>query len=199
NKPFITESDRMIVPLYSDGFSFSLMAFTDNWGETWDFSNPLVGAGNIQAAIAQAENGDLVAYMRDNGPAPKRLHISRSTDNGMTWGPVRDSSLPNPGAAADIVTLDSGDWILINNDTEDGRHRLTVALSEDDGKTWSYEKIIELDQSDEPTTAHYPAIIQADDGSIHVTYSYHRPGSYADERKTIKYATFSPGWLKSSN
>lgn len=199
NKPFITDSHRMIVPLYSDGFSFSLMAYTDNWGETWEFSNPLVGAGNIQPAIARSENGDLVAYMRDNGPPPNRLHMSRSTDNGKTWGPVRDSSLLNPGAAADIVTLRSGDWILINNDTEDGRHRLSVVLSENGGKTWPFEKVIELDKGDEPTTAHYPAIVQAEDGSIHVTYSYHRPGYYGDERKTIKYATFGLEWLKSSN
>ncbi|HET6568269.1 MAG TPA: exo-alpha-sialidase, partial [Rhodothermales bacterium] len=42
NQPFITDSGRMIVPLYSDGFSFSLMAYTDDSGETWKFSEPLV-------------------------------------------------------------------------------------------------------------------------------------------------------------
>jgi len=32
--PFILEGKRLIVPLYSDGFSFSLMAITDDWGKT---------------------------------------------------------------------------------------------------------------------------------------------------------------------
>src|SRR5690606_33063501 len=41
-QPFITASGRIIVPLYSDGFSFSLMAYTDDGGEHWRFSNPLV-------------------------------------------------------------------------------------------------------------------------------------------------------------
>src|SRR5688572_7686022 len=33
--PFILENKRLIVPLYSDGFSFSLMAITDDWGQSW--------------------------------------------------------------------------------------------------------------------------------------------------------------------
>lgn len=42
----------MIVPLYSDGFSISIMAYTDDWGENWKASTPFVGAGNIQPSIA---------------------------------------------------------------------------------------------------------------------------------------------------
>ena len=62
------------MPLYSDGFSFSLMAITDDWGATWKTSTPLVGFGNIQPSLARKKDGTLVAYMRDNGPPPKRLH-----------------------------------------------------------------------------------------------------------------------------
>ena len=65
---------------------------------------PQGGAGNIQPSIARAPSGELVAYMRDNGPPPKRLHLSRSSDDGATWGPVHDSGIANPGSAADIVT-----------------------------------------------------------------------------------------------
>lgn len=196
NKPVVTRSGRMIVPLYSDGFSFSLMAYTDDWGKTWQFSDPLVGAGSIQPAIAQTTGGELVAYMRDNGPAPKRLHVSRSTDEGETWSMVKDAELPNPGAAADIVTLDNGHWVLIYNDTEDGRHSLAVALSEDGGQTWLWKRRIERDESGDPRTAHYPAIIQGRDGRLHVSYSYHLPRQDGAERKTIKYAVFSASWIK---
>ncbi|KPK44676.1 MAG: hypothetical protein AMJ65_02355, partial [Phycisphaerae bacterium SG8_4] len=104
NKAVITDENRIIVPLYSDGFSFSLMAITDNGGKTWQFSEPLVAPGNIQASIAKKADGTLVAYMRDNGPPPKRLHMSTSEDKGLTWSPVRDSELPNPGSGADVVT-----------------------------------------------------------------------------------------------
>ena len=84
NKAILVDGKRLIVPLYSDGFSFSLRARTDAGGPTWRFGEPLVAAGNIQPSIAKQADGTLVAYMRDNGPAPKRLHISTSKDKGLT-------------------------------------------------------------------------------------------------------------------
>ena len=190
HKPVFTKTGRMIVPLYSDGFSFSLMAYTDDLGGSWKFSTPLVGPGNIQPAIAQTKSGELVAYMRDNGGAPKRLHISRSADNGKTWSYVTDTDRPNPGAGADIVTLKNGHWVLIYNDQENGRNKLAVALSEDEGKTWGWKKLIE----DGPTTlsAHYPAIVQGKDGLLQISYSY-----FTDKGKTIKYAVLNEAWIKS--
>lgn len=135
NKAVIVDENRMIIPLYSDGFSFSLMAITDDGGNTWQFSEPLVGGGNIQPSIAKKTDSTLVAYMRDNGPAPKRLHISSSQDKGLTWSPVRDSELPNPGSGADLVTLRNRHWVLAYNDTENGRHSLAISISTNEGKT----------------------------------------------------------------
>jgi hypothetical protein len=86
------DGNRLIVPLYSDGFSFSLMAISDDWGASWKTSTPIVGFGNIQPSLARKKDGTLAAYMRDNGPAPKRLHISRSLDRGDTWSSVEDST-----------------------------------------------------------------------------------------------------------
>lgn len=189
NKPFFTRSGRMIVPLYSDGFSFSLMAYTDDGGENWRTSTPLVGAGNIQPAIAESASGELVAYMRDNGPPPKRLHVSRSRDQGQTWSQVQDSELPNSGTACDIVTLPNGNWVLINNDTESGRGRLTVSLSEDAGKTWRYHRRL---MDDPVVRSHYPAIIVGTHGWLHVSFSHFA----ADDQKSIKHATFNEAWIK---
>lgn len=197
NKPYITSSGRMIVPLYSDGFSFSLMAFTDDWGESWDFSEPLVGGGNIQPAIAVTKSGTLVAYMRDNGPPPQRLQISRSADKGKTWSPVKDTELLNPGSAADVITLRNGNWVLIYNDLEDGRHKLLVALSEDEGETWPWSRRIEDDQA--PVKAHYPAIIEGADGVLHATYSYFLPDSSQPGQKAIRYVSFTESWIRAGS
>src|SRR5262245_38684771 len=64
--PFVLDDRRLIVPLYSDGFSFSLMAITDDWGKTWKTSAPLVGRGNIQPSIVLKKDGTLFTLMRDN-------------------------------------------------------------------------------------------------------------------------------------
>jgi len=183
--------NRIILPLYSDGFSFSLMAITDDFGKTWQFSEPLVGPGNIQPSIAKKADGTLVAYMRDNGPPPKRLHISESKDNGMTWSPVRDSELPNPGSGADVVTLSNGHWVLAYNDTEKGRHSLAVSISTDEGNSWSYTGHLELDSSGEKLSASYPSIIEGHDGTLHAVYSF----TCRNIGETIKYAQFNEEWV----
>ena len=78
NKAVFIDEERMILPLYSDGFSFSLMAITDDGGKHWQFSEPLVAPGNIKSSISLKKDGTLVAYMRDNGTPPKRLMIIES-------------------------------------------------------------------------------------------------------------------------
>jgi predicted neuraminidase len=173
NKAVVVDKNRIIVPLYSDGFSFSLMAITDNGGKTWQFSEPLVAPGNIQASIAKKRDGTLLAYMRDNGPPPQRLHVSTSKDKGMTWSTVNDSELPNPGSGADLVTLRNGHWVLAYNDTEDGRHSLAVSISTDDGKSWEHTRHLERDMRDRgvATSSAYPFIIQGRDKTLHVVYS----------------------------
>ncbi len=198
NKAVIVEGNRIIVPLYSDGFSFSLMAITDNGGKNWQFSEPLVGPGNIQASIAEKADGTLVAYMRDNGPPPQRLHVSSSKDKGLTWSPVRDSELPNPGSGADVVTLRNGHWALAYNDTEDGRHSLAVSISTDEGRSWQHTRHIERDMRDRQiaTSSGYPSIIQGRDGTLHVVYSYHHKDRKGGPSKTIKYVQFDQKWVK---
>ncbi|UCC99290.1 MAG: exo-alpha-sialidase [Phycisphaerales bacterium] len=196
NKAVIVDNRRMIVPFYSDGFSFSLMAITDDGGKTWQFSEPLVGAGNIQPSIAQKADGTLVAYMRDNGPVPQRLHVSTSNDKGLTWSLVQDSELPNPGSGADVVTLRNGHWVLAYNDTERGRHSLAVSISTDEGRSWPYTRHLERDMRDRQlaTTSAYPSIIQGRDGSLHVVYSYRHGDREGGPSKTIKYVRFNEAW-----
>ncbi|MGH9372213.1 MAG: exo-alpha-sialidase, partial [Vicinamibacterales bacterium] len=207
--PYVLDGSRLIVPLYSDGFSISLMAISDDWGQTWKTSAPLVGRGNIQPSLARKKDGTLIAYMRDNGPPPKRLMISRSTDRGDTWSPVEDSELPNPGAGAEVLVLANGNWALIYNDLERGRHRLAVSLSEDEGRTWRWTRHLEADtdSTDERQLGqyHYPSIIQAADGTLHATYSYFAPAATvkADAegrlpRKAIKHAHFNEAWIKAA-
>lgn len=200
--PFVLNNQRLIVPLYSDGFSFSLMAITDDWGKTWKTSTPLVGRGNIQPSIVQKRDGSLLTLMRDNGPAPKRLHMSTSRDRGETWSSVIDSDLPNPGAGAEIISLRSGHFALIYNDLEQGRHSLAVTISDDEGATWKWKRHLELEPAG-TGEFHYPSIIQARDGSLHASYSYFINDSPITKdaqgrplrSKAIKHAHFNEEWV----
>src|SRR6266540_5559705 len=201
--PLVLDKERLIVPLYSDGFNCSLMAITDDWGKSWHTSAPLIGAGNIQPSVVRRKDGSLLALMRDNGPPPKRLHQSDSRDRGETWSPVTDSELPNPGSGAEVIALANGHWLLICNDTERGRHRLAVWISDDEGRTWNWKRHLESDEpGPEAGAFHYPSVIQSRDGTLHASYSYHlnRPNlSKGDDgqpqAKSIKHAHFNEAWI----
>jgi predicted neuraminidase len=142
--------------------------------------------------------------MRDNGPPPKRLHESESRDRGETWGPVTDSALPNPGSGAEIIALRNGHWVVIGNDTERGRHSLAVQVSDDEGRTWKWKRHLELDpQGPEAGSYSYPSILQARDGTLHATYSFHvnkrarAQGAGGDQAgKSIKHAHFNEAWIR---
>ena len=190
--PIELPSGRMLVPMYSDGFSFSLVAISDDSGSTWYASEPIVGYGNIQPSLVRRRDGSLIAYMRDNGPPPKRILTSTSKDDGLTWTPAEDTQLPNPGASVEAIGLKDGRWLLVYNDLESGRHSLAVSLSDDEGASWKWTRHLESGKG----RYHYPSVIQAKDGSIHVTYSIFVRDEAGKETKSIKHAHFTPDWVR---
>lgn len=92
-----------------------------------------------------------------------------STDGGHSWGPMTATGLPNPSAAIDSVRLTDGRFLLVYNPTQDGRHRLAVAVS-DNGQTWRQTLMLE----DAPGEYSYPAVIQDRNNLVHVTYTWRR-------------------------
>ncbi len=166
------------------------MAVSDDGGETWYASEPLIGFGNIQPAVLERKDGSLVAYMRENGPLDK-IRVCESQDKGLTWGPVGALAIPNPGSGLDAVRLANGNWAMIYNDTQKGRNSLAVSLSEDEGKNWNITRHLE---KHEKGSYHYPAIIQGADGTIHAVYSY-----FVEGGKSMKHAAFNEEWIRAGD
>ncbi len=192
NHPLTLPSGRILLPLYSDGFNLCLMACSDDQGSTWYPSKPIAGLGPIQPTLAQRKEGTLTAFFRDSGDFPKRIQRAESPDEGVTWTITQDTDIPNPSSSLEVRALADGRWILICNDLEDGRNRLGVFLSEDEGKSWATRRYLE-DDADPANAYAYPSIIQAADGRLHATYSFH-----THEGKTIKHVSFSPDWITAS-
>ncbi|RDB03442.1 sialidase family protein [Runella aurantiaca] len=189
-KPMLMENGRIVLPLYSDGYNFSLMAISDDFGTTWKPSLPLVGRGPIQPALAKRKNGNLVAYLRDSGDEPTRVQISESSDKGESWTASLKTDIPNT-ASVEILTLQDGKWAFLGNDIDDGRYRVSLYLSDDEGKTWKWKTRLE-DHARDKGGYSYPCLIQTPDGLLHITYSAH-----ADKNnKSIKYVVVDPKKMK---
>ncbi|MFM1945673.1 MAG: hypothetical protein RI897_4655, partial [Verrucomicrobiota bacterium] len=79
-----------------------------------------------------------------------------------------------------------------------------VKLSEDEGRTWPYRRHLERDEpGPESGRYHYPSLIQAQDGSLHASYSYHLHGKHLPKdvdgdpaAKSIKHAHFNEAWIR---
>src|SRR5262245_62604501 len=125
--------------------------------------------------------------MRENGPL-RKVRVAASKADGLTWGPVGATALPNPGSGLDGVRLASGRWLLVYNDTTKGRNSLAVSLSDDEGKTWKWTRHLERHAGG---SYHYPAVVQGADGTVHVVYSYFVSGG-----KSMKHAAFNEAWIR---
>ncbi len=187
--PTVLPSGRWLLPLYTDTFSCSIVAISDDQGKTWATSGPMIGFGNIQPSLVRKSDGSIAAFMRDNGPN-KKIRMSTSTDEGKTWGPVTDSAFPNPGAGIEAIRLANGHWALVYNDSVKGRHSLALSISDDQAATWKWTRHVERQGVGEGLF-HYPSLLQSRDGRIHVTYT-HRG---AKTGSTIQHAVFNEEWV----
>ncbi|MEX2400934.1 MAG: sialidase family protein [Rhodothermales bacterium] len=142
-------------------------------GRTWTKHGPIGVPGElygvIQPTLWESSPGVVRMLMRATGRigyVPEAV----STDGGRTWSQARPTRLPNPNAGIDVVKLSDGRLVLIYNHTERGRSPIHLAVSSDDGATWSEPLVLEEGQGE----FSYPAVIQAEDGRLHVTYTWRR-------------------------
>ncbi len=91
--------------------------------------------------------------------------------------------LPNPNSGIDAVTLRDGRHLLVYNHTPAGRSPLNVAVSKD-GRKWQAALDLERDQGEYS----YPAVIQAGDGKVHITYTW--------QRQRVRHVTVDPDRLE---
>jgi predicted neuraminidase len=149
-------------------------------GRTWDFVGPVEkgasGLEAIQGSVLFHRDRRLQTLLRTRNGV---LATTWSSDNGQTWSPLEPAGLPNPNSGTDAVTLEDGRHLLVYNNTgplpetptKGLRYPLNVALS-DDGRNW--RMVLTLEDEPKPNGYAYPAVIQASDGLVHITYTWNR-------------------------
>jgi predicted neuraminidase len=145
---------------------------TRDEGRTWFKTPPINDAksvGLIQPALLRTGADGVIALMRSTAG---RVYMARSLDRGVTWTSPEPSVFPNPNSGIDAVTLRDGRHVLVYNPVTEGRGVLAVALS-DDGSNWTRVLTLEEEKGAEFS---YPAVIQTQDGLVHITYTWKRRG-----------------------
>lgn len=171
NKPVALADGRLLCGSSTEDQGWRVhMEWTSDLGKSWQRTAPMeygTRQGAIQPTILQHADGKLQILCRSRGVG--KVLSATSTDQGKTWSPLEPIELPNPNSGIDAVTLRDGRHLLVYNHTPKGRSPLNLAASSD-GKKWSAALVLE----DEPGEYSYPAIIQAPDGLVHITYTWKR-------------------------
>lgn len=176
NKPVQLADGVILCPSSSEHQGWRVhFELTRDLGKTWDVIGPINDGeefGAIQPSILIYASGKMQVLCRSRQSV---IAQSWSIDGGKTWDKMTATKLPNPNAGADAVTLKDGRQLLVYNHTvkrspfPSGRNMLNVAISTD-GVNW--KPVLTLEH--EAGEFSYPAVIQALDGKVHITYTYQR-------------------------
>jgi predicted neuraminidase len=192
DKPVLIGKSKLISPSSTESDGGKLhFEISNDFGKTWRMVGPINDGktyNTIQPTLLKYKDGKLQILARSKSRA---MTESWSNDNGETWSPLVLSSLPNNSSGFDGVTLKDGRQLLVYNhvlppgkESKGARTPLNVAISKD-GKTWYASAILE----DSPISQYsYPAVIQGNDGMVHIVYTW--------RRQKIKYVKVDPSKLE---
>jgi len=184
HRPLQLTSGRLILPAYDEKTWQGVCYLTDDGGKTWRRSGRMVAdSGCIQPAVIEREDGSLHALLRSDGSTPHAWECA-SVDGGETWTPCVPSELQNPNSGADMIKMPSGETIACFNDTPNQRTPLTVALSDDEGRTWKSKRDVE----NEPGEYSYPTLMAGSDRRVQLVYTW--------RRERIRWMSFEPDWVR---
>jgi predicted neuraminidase len=192
NKAVLLEDGSLLCPSSTeyDGWRVH-MESTSDLGKTWTRTEALNDGDTldaIQPTVLFHPNNKLQILCRTKS---NKIYSSWSSDNGKTWSALETIDLPNNNSGIDAVTLADGRHLLVYNhidrsNSKDKRNKLHLAVS-DDGMNWDAVAFLENDE-DKGNEYSYPAIIQTDDGLVHITYTWHR--------ELIKHVVVDPAKIK---
>ena len=139
-----------------------------DFGGRWEKTGPLRPAevAAIQPTILPHANFNLQILCRTKQGF---IAESWSKDAGKNWSALTLTKLPNPNGAIDAVRLKDRRFLLVYNASATERNVLNLAVSRD-GRQWTPGLLLEEGTGE----FSYPAVIQARNGLVHITYSWNR-------------------------
>jgi sialidase-1 len=206
---------RLVFPIYFSnemGHLSCACIYSDDHGKTWhrgaspndgrELDGKVLSARTMdekkqyltESQVIELPNGELRYYLRNHYNL-KRTAVTTSMDGGETWSDVIfDMALIDPTCQSSVLRYpDQGDGkvrVLFSNPADETKRvKGTVRLSEDGGKTWPYNKVIEEGCFD------YSCLTVLENGKIGILYEHIFDESDLNNMD-IRFGTFTLDWLK---
>jgi hypothetical protein len=147
NDAKVTSSGRLIVPfsylMAAPGRLVSACVVSGDGGENWELGEAIdIGqhgdhAGALEPVVVELEEGRIWMLIRTN---LGHFLQAFSEDEGLTWSGPTATQFRSPSSPCHLIRLQSGRLAIIWNNTMQttgSRSSLHMALSEDEGQTWT--------------------------------------------------------------
>ena len=180
---------------------------SDDDGKTWKHSNwiDLGGHGNhdgaMEPTVAELSDGRLLMLIRTN---LDRFWQAFSDDGGRYWRTIQPSTIDASSSSGYLLRLHSGRLVLVWNrlHSEGGavtktsanaraetpaswyREELSLAFSEDDGKSWTKPLLIAREQKGGQLS--YPYIFERRPGELWLAAGFARPKAWEEHEVPLR-------------
>jgi len=177
-KPVITSKGRYILPAYDWVHAENYMLrLSDDQGKTF---YDVVAAKKPDNQVYD----ETMVYEADG-----KLHLlartnrgyyahAESEDDGLHWGETTEYCKA-PSTRMFIGRLSSGELAFVRSVADDSRTGMKIMLSEDEGKTWPYELVL-----DSRENVSYPDLAEDGQGHIFVIYDRERDNRAKLDKET---------------
>ena len=202
-------SGRIIVPVYYGVRKFPLglsccVIYSDDNGETWSMGETPNNTRKIhgikanhhfiieqnmltESQVIEQEDGTLKYFMRNHDPK-RCVAVAYSKNGGESWENfTHDKNLPQPICQSSVIKIENAEKpyvVFLNAADKKARQCGTVRLSEDDGETFPYSRVLKED------SFVYSSMTLLPDGNIGVLFE---PDL---ECRNIWFTKFSLEWIK---
>lgn len=200
---------RIVVPIYYGTKKWPLclsccVIYSDDNGESWHLGETPNNTRKIkgfkanhflishnemltESQVIEQSDGTLKYFMRNHNPL-RNIAVAYSKNGGESWENFsHDENLPQPVCQSSVIKIENADKpyvVLLNPASRKGRICGTVRLSEDDGETFKYSRVLKEDDFV------YSSLTLLPDGNIGALFE-------PDQKcRNILFTKFSLDWIK---
>ncbi|MBQ8210278.1 MAG: exo-alpha-sialidase [Clostridia bacterium] len=203
---------RIVVPVYYGTKKWPLclsccVIYSDDNGESWQLGETPNNTRKIkgfkanhflishnemltESQVIEQSDGTLKYFMRNHNPK-RCVAVAYSKNGGASWENFSlDESLPQPVCQSSVIKIENADKpyvVLLNPADRKERKCGTVRLSEDDGETFTYSRVLKEDDFV------YSSLTLLPDGNIGALFEPDK------ECKNILFTKFSLDWIKGND
>ena len=156
----------------NDSVMTPYLIVSNDYGKSWSLSETWADKKTsvTETQIVELPDGMWMVNSRNHYGEQRRL-VATSKDKGKTWSEISfDDQLPCPTCMASLISIPHPKkknkqlLVFANPASEKGRKDGTVRISDDNGKTWLWSKLVK------PGPYGYSCLTQLPDGNIGLFY-----------------------------